>query len=143
MKLVVFELLDSSTLEQSMRATRNVNVRAIRPHIYRHNFPSGTLRIQIFNSDDEMVAESETIEIEDIALDDFFHGYVRFYVDAFLKKGEEYRFVLVGDDGYSFSESAYCGWVSGYDLAKYSPVTPPDTNLKSILDLEIWEIARK
>jgi hypothetical protein len=138
MKLIIHEL-QSDALEQVVTPDKNTIVSAIRPRLYRHNFATGSLKVQIKDDTDTVIAESAAVNISDIGTAAFFHGYVRFYVDAYLKKNQTYTVCLVSADGYSFDESAYCGWVNGYDLGKYATATPPADAYAYPLDLEIWE----
>lgn len=140
MKLLVTEL--DSTIIQTYKSLKYTQVYALRPHIYRHNFPTGSLKMQIKDMSDNLIAESEVIAIEDIGSDDFFHGYVRFEVSALLNKDQTYKFILVSGDGYSFAEGSYCGWCNGYDLGKYDPTYEPDTSFHYPLDLEVWELKK-
>jgi hypothetical protein len=138
MKLIVHEL-EVDGVEQKLTATKNVIVEAVRPHLYRHNFPTGSLKVEIYTLADVLVAESENVDIADIGSEAFFHGYVRFFINAYLEKDTTYKFKLVGDDGYSFDESAYCGWCNSYDLEKYGKAYSPINSLRFPLDIEIWE----
>lgn len=141
MKFVVRELV-SEELSGTYTAPRNVNLVAVRPHLYRHNFQTGTLKVEVLDNEDNLLAESESIEINDIVGPneyDFFHGYVRFYVSVGLKKDETYKFKLVGEDGYSFDPAAYVGWCSFLDLNKYQPTYTPSCDLNYPLDIELWE----
>jgi hypothetical protein len=141
MKLIVHEL-KAAGLSQTVVAPRNMILSAIRPHIYRHNLPTGTLAIEVRDALNTLIATSESITISTIGTKAFFHGYVRFLVDAYLKKGQSYSLKLVGT-GYSFSEPAYVGWCNGYDLGKYDSTTVPADIYQSPLDLEIWERTEK
>lgn len=137
MKLVVHELVTS--LEQHLTTDNIVQVVAVRPHLYRHNFPTGSLKVQIRNMADDLVAESSTVNIDDIGTEDFFHGYVRFDVKALLNKNTEYKFQLVPGDGYSFDEAAYCAWCNSFDLEKYPKNFIPKSDLHYPMDIEIWQ----
>lgn len=138
MKLIVHEL-KAAGLIQEIKAPRNVLVEAIRPHIYRHNSPTGSLKIQILDDSDVLITESEVIDIDDIGSQDFFHGYVRFLINVGLKEGLTYKIKLVGLSGYTFSESSYIGWCNDFDLSKYLASYNPATPLNRPLDIEIWE----
>lgn len=137
MKLVVHELT-ASGVSQELRPEKNMILAAVRPHIYRHSTPSGQLSLQVFDESDVMVAESESVNIADIGSAPFFHGYVTFAINGGLKKDHKYTFRLVGS-GYSFSESSYVGWCSGFDLGKYPSTYTVDDMIKVPLDIEIWE----
>ncbi len=140
MKLIVHEL--QTSLTQNLTTNKIIQVVAVRPHIYRHNMPIGTLKVEIRTAGNVLVATSESIDISDIGAEAFFHGYVRFSVSAFLDKDTEYKFLLVGEDGYSFDESAYIGWCNGFDLGKYTPAVEPISSFHYPLDLEVWERKR-
>lgn len=138
MKLIVHELEDVG-LTQELTADRNMIVEAVRPHLYRHNFADGTLKLQILDQTDTVIGESDPVNISDIGSQAFFHGPVRFDINAGLKKNQTYKFKLVGEGGYSFSESAYIGWCNGFDLGKYAPTYTPEAMINYPLDLEVWE----
>ena len=142
MKIIVHELM-SDGLQQELTPERNMIVEAIRPRLYRHNFATGSLKMQVIDGSNAVVAESETIQIADIGSAAFFHGHVRFQLNAGLKKGQPYSFKLIGFNGYGFSETAYIGWCNGYDLGKYEASYSPASTLTYPLDIEIWERTSK
>jgi hypothetical protein len=142
MRLVVQEVKADGVI-QEFTPTQNTLVYAVRPHIYRHLNPSGSLQLQILDTDDNVLVESEEIEISSIGSADYYHGYVRFLIDIGLKKDVTYRFKLIGTDGYSYSDSAFIGWCNGYDLGKYPEQYTPSADAYSALDCEIWKRTTK
>jgi hypothetical protein len=142
MKFVVQELM-SSAIEQDFTPSNNTIVEAIRPHIYRHNMPSGSLQLAIYDSSNTLIATSDTVSISAIGILAFYHGYIRFDINAYLQEGQLYKMKLSSSGGYSFSESAYCGWVNGLDLGKYPPSSVPADSWHYPLDYEIWERTAK
>jgi hypothetical protein len=130
--------LEASGLVQALVPEKNLMLEAVRPHLYRHNWPTGSLKVQVLDSDDNVLAESASVDIEDIGSQNFFHGYVRFLVNVGLVKDETYKFKIVGEDGYSFDESAYIGVCTDYDLRKYEPQETPAGGIYAPLDLELW-----
>lgn len=136
MTLIVHELTGSG-LSQIVRRDRNTIVEAIRPHLYRHNFATGSLKIQILDGA-TLVAESALVPISSITTAPFFHGLVRFEIDAYLAKDTDYTVKLVGEDGYTFDELSYVGWCVGFDLGHYDPTYEASSLLDYPLDLEIW-----
>lgn len=135
MKLVVHEL--SSTLEQELLSDKNTILESVRPHLYRHGHPDGSLQIEVLDDSDTVIGTSNSVPISTIGSQDYFHGYVRFDVNAGLKRDQFYKFRLL-TSGYTFSESAYIGWCGDYDLKKY-PYSSPVEPIHSPLDLELYE----
>src|SRR5262245_13730984 len=98
MKLIVKELT-AQVNEQVFIPTKNTIVEAIRPHLVRFATPTGTLKLQIYKGVD-MIAESQTLDIADIAPGaSYFHGFVRFFINAYLEAGVAYKLRLVGGGG--------------------------------------------
>jgi hypothetical protein len=141
MRLVVHELV--TELSQTLKPSKHTNVCAIRPHLYIHNAPSGSLKVQIKTSDGVLISESEELVITEITDAVYFHGYVRFDIKAFLMRDIEYQVCVVGADGYSFSESAYCGVCNDYDLKKYEAEYEQSAGLSAPLDIEVWALSSK
>jgi hypothetical protein len=137
MNLVVHEL--STTLDQLMTVgALDVQVSAVRPHLYKHQNPSGSLTLQILDTNKKIVASSNTIALSSIGSTTYFHGYIRFDINASLKAATSYYFRLIASGGYTFSESNYVGWANDFDLRKYSCNYTPSTGLSASLDMEIW-----
>ncbi len=142
MRLVVHEL-GASGLIQEVRPSKNVLAVAIRPHLYRHNFATGNLKIQVLDASDVLLAESDTVEIEDITIDadnplDYFHGFIKFDVSVGMKKDTLYKIKLVGGGGYTFGAGAYIGWCNAHENGHYSADYVPTNDLFEALEMEIW-----
>lgn len=137
MRLLVDELYDS--LYQQVTATKNFDLTAIRPHIYKHNSPSGNLKILLQDENGKLVASSNAVPIASIATLAFAHKYIRFDISHPIKGGLIYRIALEHLGGYAFSESAYIGWCRDFDLRKYEATYTPNTGYSSALDFEAWE----
>lgn len=136
MKLLVHELIDE--LSQEMTTPNEVvQLEAVRPHLYKHNSPAGSVKVQITDLNDELIAESNTVLITDISDESFFHGYVTFEIDAQLRPETTYRFKLLSV-GYTFAENAYVGVCNGFDLSKYEANYSPSEGASSSLDIELW-----
>ena len=135
MKLILIEL-DSDNLYQEISPTENQNLYAVRPHIYKHLAPAGSLFMQIQDSLGSVIANSETIAISTISSANYFHGYVRFLFNVSLKADTIYR-LSMRSVGYNYSSSAYIGWVKDWDLKKYNDSYSALTT-SSALDFEAW-----
>lgn len=138
MKLLVHELT-ASGLEQVMVATDTCILVAVRPHIYRHMIPSGSLAIEVRDGDDNLLATSESVAINSIGSANYYHGYVRFFVNVGIVSGQTYKFKLVSSGGYTFNESAYIGWCNSFDLSKYDSSYTPTNSFYQPLDMELWK----
>lgn len=148
MKLVIKELDGSAApLQKIATGDEDSFLHAIRPHLYRHNAPAGSVKIQLLNASQVLLKDSELISILNIDVDSgtlglpFFHGYVRFVMNYPLAKNTDYFLKLVGV-GYTFSEAAYVGWVNDYDLRKVECSVSPNDGWRAPLDVELWEMKR-
>jgi hypothetical protein len=118
-----------------------VFVEALRPHLLKFNNPAGSLFMEIRDLSDNLLFTSESITIQsihDAAGDDYFHGPVRFLINASLAANTKYK-VLLKASGYTFSELAYIGWCNGFDLAIVPDSYTPISDLDKGLILEMWE----
>lgn len=138
MKLIVFEV-KSEGVYQEVTPTRNVNVEAIRPHLIKHANPAGSIKVQIQDNNGDLITESSPVAISDLSNSTYFHGHIRFDINASLKKDETYRIAVVGTGGYSFSESDYIGVCNSWEHSSYAASYSPATNEKAPFALEIWE----
>lgn len=134
MKLLVHEL--KTELVQNSRGDKHNILEAIRLHLYKHNSPSGNLFVEVRDLNNQLVSRSEILPISSISEAPFFHGQVRFYVNAYLIAGNEYRIALCASE-YTFNESAYIGWCADFDFKTYPRQT--EILMDSPLDYEIWE----
>lgn len=138
MRLLVDELSDK--LYQQITATKSCDLVAIRPHLYKHNFPTGTLQVLLEDENGKLIASSNVVDMDDLAVLAFAHKYYRFDIFQPIKQGLIYRVALVSGGGYAFSEAAYIGWCRDYDLRKYQATYTPNTGINSALDFEAWEL---
>lgn len=136
MKLLVAEL--STELYQTIRPAKNTQVEAVRVNLYKHNSPSGNFTVEIQDQNGQLVASSsDSFTASELSSSAFMHGFVTFNIDVQMQKEIPYRVVLKAS-GYSFSESAYIGWCSSYDLNVYSPEYDQSGSFQAPLSLEIW-----
>lgn len=142
MNLVVHELVANSgagsVYQEVTVGSSPVTIRAVRPHLYISLPQASSIYVQILNSGGTVVATSETVTVASITAQNYFHGYVRFYIDAILAAATNYTFRLQVT-GYSYSEESFIGWCSDYDLRKYSLGFTPSNAWDDPLDMEIWE----
>jgi hypothetical protein len=141
MLLYTHELI--TTLQQGLKAQRDVFVTAIRPHLYVAGGPAGTLQIVIRDAADTVtIASSNNVTITSINTVDFFHGYIKFDINAALKQGNEY-IIRLQSSGYSLVDifSDGVGWCNDWDLRKYQPEDSllPFPEASAPFDLEVWE----
>lgn len=137
MILVVHELV--TVLKQEINLLdKDLLVHAIRPHIYRHNSPTGSLHLEIWDENEKTIAQSSSVAIASIGTAAYFHGYVEFPFVEPLKAGSTYWVALKATGGYSFSESAYIGWCNDYDLRKVDADYTPNEGVSAALDMEFW-----
>lgn len=135
MKLIVIEL--KSELAQTIIPDRTEHVEGIRLHLYKHAEPTGYIHLELRDENNSLITQSEVIPISSIESDGYYHGQIRFNVNAHLKEQTEYKIVLC-HTGYIFDESAYVGWCLDYDYNSYPKGYEYSSPLKSSFDFEIW-----
>ena len=136
MHLIVHELNSYPLKQKVVAPDRNVDIVHVRPHLYKHGSPSGTFAVQIQNSSGRVIATSNYLSYSDISSATYFHGYIRFDLDAHIRPLSTIYIALVSDS-YTFSESNYIGWCNAYEFNRYSSNTR-DSEFAE-LDFEIWE----
>lgn len=136
MKFIMHELR-AYEISQSVVPSKNCLVYAIRPHLYVKGTPAGSLKLQLLDSNGELIKESESVSISSINSASYFHGYVRFYIDFYMKRDVSY-IVKLSSTGYTYSDNAYAGWISDENLVKYELNYTPTKSIYNALDLEIW-----
>lgn len=134
--------MQASLHQDILIGSHNVQIKAVRPHLYRHRSPAGTLSLQIQDLRSKKVILGDTVVISDIGAGaTFAHGYVAFDINALLKAETSYRVSLTAGGGYSFSESAYVAWCNDYDLRKVPAGWTPSDGFHAALDMELWHEA--
>ena len=140
MILIVHELL--TELSQDIATDYKVHqVVSVRPHLYRHGSPAGSVALEIRDAEGNTVAASNTRSIDSIGSGTYWHGYAEFQISAQLMKDTSYRLVLTAS-GYTFDESGYLGWCNGFDLGKYEAGYSPSQWFSAPLDFEVWSRAQ-
>ncbi len=141
MKLVVNELY--SSIFQEITSVDDVQIGAIRPHIYKHNAPNGKLQLQVQDlSGNTLATSTNEISASDITAISFFHGKIKFVISYKMKANTTYRIALVGVDGYTFDESAWFGWCAENDISVYESEYTAGSGFNSPLLMEIWKLKR-
>ncbi len=141
MTLLVSEI--STSVFQAVKPNSNKRLAAIRPHLYVRNIPAGTIKVQVCTEDGTLIVESSAVNFSTITSSNEYHGYVTFYVSAYLKKDVTYKIYVVCGGGYTFSESAYCGVCNDYDLRKYPVESEIVHPMLAPLDFEFWTYSEK
>ena len=137
MTLIVAECKDS--VSQAIRPTEPLFVVAIRPHLYVHGSPSGTVKVQLLDGNDRVVSTSNSLNLSSLKTLDYSHKYYKFDMNANLAADVSYKIAVVCEGGYSFSESAYVGVCLDWDNTKSELAYTPSGDLQRPLDIEIWE----
>lgn len=149
MHLILEELPDSTAENQLLQPIWNkngrpVHVKHLRPHIYKHLAPSGSFYMAITDVFQNVIAASNSLTATQINSANYFHGYVRFDIDAYLPKTVEgnfytYYYLSLRSTGYTYSDSAFIGWCYDYDRAQFDLEYTPVGDLDMPFGCEIWE----
>ena len=142
MTSLAVEELKTTLNQEILVGDNNLNVEAVRPRIYKHNAPAGSLQVQIRDTNDKIIASSNSVTISSVSASAFFHGFIRFDINAGLKAGTTYRLFLV-PSGYTFAESDYIGWVKDHEDRQVGIEYTPNAGFQSPLGTQVWTRDRK
>lgn len=142
---IVYELADTVDQEITVKDVP-IWVENIRPHVYFQGASlAGTLYLQLLDEDGFLIKQSSssvnlaTVKA-DLAYDEAWHGYYKFDLNFGFSANTTYILRLSAIGGYSFSETDYVGWCSGYFRERFwNNITyTPVTEAAAPLDFEIW-----
>lgn len=143
--LVIEELKTTLTQDFSWRPRERAHVIAARPHLYAHNNPAGTFTLALLNS------SSATLASKSFLASDLYFAlgtgnlYAQLYFPVIFDQAihlptGDYKLRL-SSSGYSFSESAYMGWVRDHEDLKVPLLYTPPDDFHNPLSYEIWVYA--
>ncbi len=120
--LVLDEL--KTTLEQDFTLNEDsltgMRIKAIRPLLYLHNDPTGTFTISLKQGvttiDSKALTMAEILSNANFSAGQYHWGVFNFEFDQYntIKRGLTYTIEL-SSSGYSFTESAYVGWIKPHE----------------------------
>lgn len=139
MKINVNEL--TSEISQVFSITRRHSLHTIGPYLYKHLSPSGTFTFSIIQNATTLGSKSFTsadIEtIDGVTASNYFHGAYRltFANPIILNPGQVT--VKLTSSGYTFSESAYIGWIREHERT-VNAFTDTGNDWQNPLAVEFW-----
>lgn len=137
MKLLIHELISALWQEIEVGA-KPIQIYAVRPHLYRHGWPAGSVQVQIADTSGRLIDSSAPVSLAQIGTGTYWHGYAEFRVSTALKENTKYRIGVVPSGLYAFSTDAYAAWVTDESLRKVTASYALSERLPA-LDMEIWE----
>ena len=137
MQLIMHEVVTTVAQKITIGAN-NLNIYAIRPHIYKALSPGGNVYLEIRDENFKLVAASDAVAVSAISLSNYFHGYVKFLCEASLTANTDYYVYMKTNGGYTFSNTNFIAWCNAFDLSKVDADYTPVTGLNAPLDLELW-----
>lgn len=144
MTLVVHELglvtsfLDGRVRQEIRVGDNDLEVGAIRPHLYKHLAPAGSVYLRITDENGGKIADSDSVTITSLSAENYWHGKVRFLISAALRRRTTY-FVELKSTGYTYAAGAFVGWCNDYDLRNIHPASYDTARGASApLAMEVW-----
>lgn len=142
MKLVVEEL--KTELIHTATCFRRAHIQAIRPFIFKYLSPAGTFTFSIEQNSQVIGSVSFTsadIESNTAATNsNYFHGpYLIDFTNPVIVQPGTFQ-IKLSAAGYSFSESAYFGWVREHERI-INNFTDPINDAENPLAVEFWSWA--
>lgn len=119
---------DSSFLEQEILLHRYHALSGIKLQLYFYGLPAGTFNVNVYKGADIVHTWSFTAAEAKAAFnvtEEYFWGYLALKGDCFLDEGG--YAIDIETEGYTFSESAWIGWVKNWQALDSNTVgTPSD-----------------
>lgn len=137
---LVYEEDDTLWLQRFITGSKEIAMTHVRPYLYKHGSPAGTVKVQILDSSQVLIKETSTLTITDISTATYFHGFVRFELEMGLARETSYYCKLV-TSGYSFAEANHLGWCRDYDLRVVDASYTPSDGLNSAFLFQMFEQA--
>lgn len=145
-KILVEEL--KTSLEQDFTANKKHVLKSIRLWLYKHLSPSGNIYIEVIQGG-QTIATSGNITSAyleantDATALNYSHGYIRFdFTDTFVILKGNFT-VRLNSSGYSFSDSAYFGWVKPHENKLFTETYTNRNELDNTFGVQFWEIRER
>lgn len=140
--LVVEELVTTLTQELTLSFRPRAHISHVRPYLYVHNTPAGTFTLSIRDSLSNVLS-SGTFTAQDIydglaTTNDYAHAYFRVTFASVVPAPPGNYSLHLSSSGYTFSESAYLGWVREHEDLKVPITYTPANDFGNPLSYEIW-----
>ena len=137
--LVIDEL--RTTLEQDFQVANRIQINTVRPMLYIHNAPAGSVTVTLKKG--STILSSATLSIANIismaSLSNFTWGTFSFYLDedVVLHPDTDYTLEL-SSSGYSYSESSYIGMVKPHENPKNTFEDTAINSYENAFGFELW-----
>lgn len=143
MDLIVFELgasgnFSKDPVTKQITPTKNLNVVALRPHLWIQGAPGGTVKMQILDTSSKVIAESAARTVAGMKTLTYSHGFFYFAINAHLKKDTPYLIGLRSGGGYTYSDTNFVAWCNAFDLGRQNPSYSNNVGINAPLNCEIW-----
>ena len=141
-KLVVEELY--TTLSQDFEASHRMVLSNVRLWVYKHLSPAGNISL-VVKQGGQTLATSTAITSTyleantDATAINYFHGQIRFdFASPFVIQRGDLTLELTAA-GYTFSESAYFGWVKRHENLVFTQDYTPASGAYKPFGVEFWK----
>jgi hypothetical protein len=141
-KLVVEELKTTLVQDFSWNLRTRAHAHAFRPHLYVHNAPAGAFTLAVLDSVDTVLG-SGTFASADVysglgTANLYAHAYFRVDMTNMPPLHPGSYKLRLSSSGYTFSESAYLGWVRDHEDLKAPIDGAPASDLNNPMSFEMW-----
>lgn len=149
--LLIDELNETNTTQNSQgfknTSGRVIHLVHIRPHIFKHLAPAGSFYLQLQNFIGSKIADSNSLTAAEISSANYFHGYIRFDINASLQPSNSspltwYRLQLKST-GYTYDANAFIGWCINYEDFDLDVDYTIGGDLDRPFGLQFWELRNK
>lgn len=140
--LVVAPLRTDLSQTISVQENKIINLAGIRPYLYLHNSPTGTVDLNIKYS--ATTIATKTFDLAQVktdlgTADDYMRVWYRVQFDDVVNLNEGQYDIELSSNTYSFSSSSYVAWVQEHEYLTNTLGYTPAGDQENPFSLQLWE----
>jgi hypothetical protein len=119
MSYLLLETVENAPLAQNFEVTDRLQLVAIRPWLYLHNDPVGSIKVSLkFGAEtiaSKTLTVAEILTLANLPAGRYHHGFFTFDLEAVLNIKTTYQITVEGADGYAYDPDKYFAWIKPHE----------------------------
>jgi len=118
MSYLLIEPIEAVPVEQTFKMFERLQVQAVRPYLYLHNDPTGSIKVAIKYDGQKIASKTltvaEILNLAELPAGQYHYGFFTFDIEAVLNIKTEYQ-IEVSGVGYGYDPNSYFGWIKPHE----------------------------